>query len=181
MPHFELESSRTRPNKSIATFSAKVATAFGLGLLPKAPGTWGSLAGLPLACAGYYLCQALAGNAAGQGQPLSGIAALWALGLLLLLSWASTYCIAQTEAAWQSHDDKSIVIDEVLGQMLALIWFPPSWLLVFSGFLLFRFWDITKLGPIGWADRHLTTAFGTLLDDLIAGAFTAIMLTAFFL
>ena len=95
--------------------------------------------------------------------------------LLALLSWGGTWCIAKTEASWNSHDDKSIVVDEVLGQMVASIWFPYSFSMMLSTFILFRAFDIFKPGPIGWVDKNVETPFGTLLDDLIAGLFAALV------
>ena len=152
----------------------KISAAFGLGFMPVGPGTWGSVPGIPLAWATYGLCQWLAGNR--FGDAMTWQASLLCLGILSLLSWGSTICIRETEREWSSHDDKSIVVDEVVGQMVALAWFPPSWWMALAGFVLFRLFDILKPGPIGWVDKNWDTAFGTLLDDLIAGACAGIIL-----
>jgi len=132
-----------------------------------APGTWGSLAALPAAMivyafAGIYVFAAL-------------IVVLYFLGV-----WAT-----QVETAGKdNHDPSEIVIDEVVGQWIAVLpvligaarndvsmlalW--PGWI---AAFALFRFFDITKLGPVGWADKR-DDAVGVMLDDVIAGVFAAI-------
>ena len=149
----------------------QIATVFGVGLLPSAPGTWGAVAAIPLAWALHVL----------GGFWLLGAAtvALFALGW-----WATTAYAAP------GTDPAEVVIDEVVGMMLTLwplSWgiglaaadparnvdatsFPwPGWVV---GFLLFRFFDILKPWPVSWADRqHGPT--GVMLDDVLAGAISA--------
>lgn len=144
-----------------------IATFFYIGHLRPAPGTWGSSAALPAAAILYVI--------AGPYAVVAGIAIAYALGL-----WAT-----QVETAGKDdHDPSEIVIDEVVGQWLALLpvlfgaasngtpvlalW--PGWI---AAFVLFRFFDITKLGPVGWADRR-GDATGVMLDDVIAGVFAAL-------
>ncbi|KIC44538.1 phosphatidylglycerophosphatase [Ruegeria sp. ANG-S4] len=144
-----------------------VGTVCGVGYLRLAPGTWGSLAALPLAWGLHTL----------GGFPLLVIATLAAfLGGL----WAT--CVMT--AGQSDHDPSEIVIDEVAGQFIAIwaISYPswahgiditalwPGWV---AAFLLFRLFDITKPGPIGWADRR-GDPMGVMLDDVIAGVFAAI-------
>ncbi len=140
-----------------------IATFFGVGLAPFAPGTFGSLAALPAWWALNYL----------GGWPLV------ALGIVLSYA-AGVWATAQQTAGSDNHDPSEIVIDEVAGQWLALL--PISLGLGVSGlvgialaFGLFRFFDITKLGPVGWADR-MNTPTGVMLDDIIAGALSATVL-----
>lgn len=144
-----------------------IATFFYIGHLRPAPGTWGSLSALPAAAILYAL--------GGPYAVVAGIAVAYGLGL-----WAT----AQETAGQDDHDPSEIVIDEVVGQWLALLpvlfgaannnvpvldlW--PGWV---AAFVLFRFFDITKLGPIGWADRRGDPT-GVMLDDVIAGIFAAI-------
>ncbi|WP_296425866.1 phosphatidylglycerophosphatase A [Yoonia sp.] len=144
-----------------------IATFFYVGHMRPAPGTWGSLAALPVAWAIYIV--------AGPWGLVAGVFASFLLGL-----WAT-----QKETHGKdNHDPSEIVIDEVAGQWIALLplafgaanndvamtalW--PGWI---AAFALFRFFDITKLGPIGWADR-MNGAMGVMLDDVIAGVFAAI-------
>lgn len=144
-----------------------IATVGGVGYLRPAPGTWGSLAALPLT---YVLHQL-------GGFPLLAVATVVAIVVGI---WATGVMTAGQD----DHDPSEIVIDEVAGQFIALmaISYPawshgieitalwPGWV---AGFLLFRLFDITKPGPIGWADRR-GDALGVMLDDLIAGVFAAI-------
>ena len=143
-----------------------IATVLHVGFLRPAPGTWGSLAALPLAWGLHTL---------------GGFALLAVATALLFVAglWA-------TRELTQSgpHDPPEIVVDEVVGQWIALwslslpatlygidilaMW--PGWI---SAFVLFRLFDIWKPGPVGWADRQ-DGAWGVMLDDVIAGVFAAI-------
>lgn len=142
----------------IGTDSLKmgIATLFGAGSLPGAPGTWGSLASTLL----------LWPVAVTAGMP--GLLAAVFAGSLLCL-WVAD----DAEKAWGA-DPPKMVIDEFAGQAIALLWLPLQgsipgdlpWLL--AAFLLFRFFDIMK--PLGIARlQHFPSGFGILLDDLLAG------------
>lgn len=141
-----------------------VATVGGLGTMPIAPGTWAALATLPLA----FLLHGLG------GFPLFALAtvALFALGM-----WA---------CAGAAGDPPEVVIDEVVGMLVALwplslgLWlrgtdpwvFPwPGWVL---GFLLFRFFDILKPFPVNRAER-LPGALGIMADDVVAGVLAGLV------
>ncbi len=144
-----------------------IGTVCGVGYLRPAPGTWGSLAALPMAWVLHVL----------GGFPLLVIAtiAVFFGGL-----WATR---VMTEGQ-DNHDPSEIVIDEVAGQFTAFwaISYPawaygiditalwPGWI---AGFLLFRLFDITKPGPVGWADRR-NDPMGVMLDDVIAGMFAGV-------
>lgn len=143
-----------------------VTTFFGAGLLRPAPGTWGSLAALPAAWALYHLTGVV-------GFVVATVA-------VFFIGWWATKIDTHGK---DDHDPSEIVIDEVAGQWIALLpviigaahtgadvtalW--PGWIVAFVGF---RFFDITKFGPIGWADRR-GDALGVMLDDVIAGVFAA--------
>jgi phosphatidylglycerophosphatase A len=143
-----------------------IATFFYVGHIRPAPGTWGSFAALPAAWVIYMV--------AGPWGLLVGIVLSYVLGV-----WAT----AVETRGKDNHDPSEIVIDEVCGQWIALLpiafgaasndvsitalW--PGWI---AAFALFRLFDITKWGPVGWADRmHGPT--GVMLDDVIAGVFAA--------
>lgn len=136
-------------------FFSVLASCYPLGFMPKAPGTWGSLPGLVIGLGIYHLC-----------TPISlGLT----IGSLLLLSLLSYAIIHKTEVLWNSHDDKRIVLDEVVGQAIPLAFIAPSIEIVIVSFVLFRIFDITKPLFIGWADQKIPGALGTLLDDVFAG------------
>lgn len=145
-----------------------IATFGGVGLLRPAPGTWGSLAALPLGYGLHWL----------GGFPLLLLATV----LLGLIGYWAT---AAELAGAADQDPAEIVVDEVVGQWIALfplsagLWlmgappalFPwPGWV---GGFLMFRVFDIWKPGPVGWADR-LRGPAGVMLDDIVAGLLAAI-------
>lgn len=145
-----------------------IATLFYIGYLRPAPGTWGSLAALPLAWGLHAL---------------GGFAALFIGSLLLaLLGW---WAVDREIAGQAEKDPGEIVIDEVLGQWIAL--WPVSYGAVFAGvgfwdlypgvitaFVAFRVFDIWKPGPVGWADRQ-AGAFGVMADDVVAGWLAALV------
>jgi phosphatidylglycerophosphatase A len=152
--------------------SRAIATVLGIGLLPGAPGTWGSAAAIPLAWVLHGL----------GGFP----ALLLATIAVTALGWWAT---AAATRGSDNHDPSEIVIDEVAGQWVALwplsagLWhagadpwlFPwPGWV---GAFILFRAFDILKPGPVGWADRR-NDALGVMLDDVIAGVLAALCVAA---
>ena len=126
---------------------------FGSGLAPVAPGTFGTLAGIPL----WLLLQPL---------PLAEYLAA-TLVLALLGVWLCGY----TARALGVHDHGGIVWDEILGLLITLIAVPLDWRWLLAGFLLFRLFDILKPWPIRWLDRRVGGGFGIMIDDVLAGVF----------
>ncbi|MBI1212258.1 MAG: phosphatidylglycerophosphatase A [Alphaproteobacteria bacterium] len=138
-----------------------MATVFGTGLLPIAPGTWGSAVALPF---GWIIADI------GGWQTLLVAAVIAALGGW----WASSRYVALT-----GRDDPSeIVIDEVAAQWFALCVVPTAFVAYFAAFFVFRLFDTIKPWPASWADREVGGGFGVMLDDLIAGAYSVIVLAA---
>jgi phosphatidylglycerophosphatase A len=172
------ENKEVKTQPSLAIF---LATAGGLGYLPKAPGTFGSLPGLALG-AGLHLSISflypVIGESGSQYLPFNGI--LIGVTFIFFASFFAWWTIKETEEAWQSHDDKRIVSDEVIGQAIASFVFVPNLLNLVLAFCLFRLFDIWKPSIIGWADR-LPSSFGTLLDDILAGLFALVILSALLL
>ncbi len=146
----------TTSNKQ-AKLSMLVATFFGSGLSPIAPGTVGSLAALPLA---YVLLSVPV------GQAMLVIGALFLMGV-----WASN----TVEAALEQHDASLIVIDEVVGQCLVVTLLDvflrgavDTTQLLLLSFIGFRLFDIVKPWPVGWVDRKIGDGLGVMLDDVVA-------------
>lgn len=135
-----------------------LATWFGCGKSPRAPGTVGTIGALPLAWALSYL------------QPMGYMLATITLTVIAIL--VSHF----HEAFTGKHDSKEIVIDEVVGFLVTMTWVPFTWTYVLAGFLLFRFFDILKPFPISYVDRQVKGGVGTVGDDLIAGIFASIIL-----
>ncbi len=137
-----------------------VATVFGVGHVPIAPGTAGSLPGLALA----FALAALAG-------PWAVVAGL--VGVAALGTWA-----ADAAARRLGHPDPAVVVvDEVAGQMLTLLFVPVTWQVGLLGFLLFRVFDILKPFPVGALER-LPGGAGIMADDLAAGIYGNLLLQA---
>ncbi|GAB7078972.1 phosphatidylglycerophosphatase A family protein [Megalodesulfovibrio paquesii] len=136
-----------------------VARGFGSGLLPKAPGTWGSLAAMVAAMLVW--------------MPLP----VWLRLLLLpLLVWAGVWACTRAEVLLGRHDPGEIVIDEWLGLWLGYAPFATlGWWELLAGLALFRFFDIVKPGPIGRL-QHLPAGWGVMADDLAAGACAGLLL-----
>jgi len=142
------------------TLARLIASGFGAGFSPIAPGTAGSLLGLALGAILLTISPIL----------LAAITLLIGFGGMPIISIAVPIRMRPVGASQADHLDPGwVVIDEVAGQCLALLALPrPSWGGVALAFVLFRVFDITKLGPIGWADRQ-GGAWGIMADDLIAG------------
>ena len=131
-----------------------IATWFGSGLLPKAPGTWGSLAAVA--------CAALLVWLGGTWALLVALVLVLALGL-----WASERYVGGGDQA----DPGDVVVDEVAGQWLTLLPLAlDPWLYLF-GFLAFRLFDVLKPWPIGWLDRNVQGGLGIMADDVAAGVY----------
>lgn len=134
-----------------------VATWFGSGLLPGAPGTWGSLAALPFAVLWVWLGGAWALSAATIAAFVVGV-------------WAS----GRYATAIATEDPGSAVIDEVAGQWLALIPAALDWRLFVVAFVAFRAADIVKPWPARRAER-LGGGVGIMADDIVAGIYAGIV------
>ena len=145
------------------------ATLFGVGLLPFAPGTWGSLFGLILF---FYTNIYLSINVQ-----------FFYLLLLVTILFAILVCyFATKELSDNEKDQKSIVIDELAGVWIAFI--PVSGIVMMQdfltysilAFLAFRVFDIWKPYPIGFIDKKIKNHIGIVLDDLVAGLYAAIII-----
>ncbi|MBI3016708.1 MAG: phosphatidylglycerophosphatase A [Deltaproteobacteria bacterium] len=140
------------------------ASGLGTGFFPLASGTWGSLLGIPLA---YAL------NITSKPLALLSLTAF-----IFFAIWVST----QAEKMWQEKDSRKIVIDEICGMGIALLFIPFTLKTVLLAFLLFRFFDITKLPPINLLEKSLPGGWGVVLDDVLAGVYAWLCLqTAFYL
>ena len=136
-----------------------LATWFGCGLMRPAPGTWGTLGGLPI------------------GVLIYAFGGWMALCLAVVIVSALGYWAAgRFEKQTGEHDSGAIVIDEVAGVWIALIPAGLSIPYVIAAFVLFRFFDILKPWPISWADKKLPGALGVMTDDIIAGIFAALII-----
>lgn len=150
---------RPSPTLSLRDPAVLIATWFGAGLLPGAPGTWGSLAALPVAWLIHW--------AAGPAALAVAVLVVFGLGI-----WATGRVIGGS----LGEDPGAVVIDEVAGQWLVLLAVPLDPLLYAAAFLVFRIFDILKPWPVSWADRAIKGALGVMLDDILAAIYGAALL-----
>jgi phosphatidylglycerophosphatase A len=136
-----------------------LATWFGIGLLPIAPGSWASLAALPFA----WGIRSLFGFA--------GLAA--ASAVTFFVGWWAAGVVARASGV---EDPGIVVIDEIAGQWLALLAAPLDPLAYALAFLLFRVFDTWKPWPAGWADRQVKGGLGIMLDDFLAAVYAGLAL-----
>lgn len=143
------------------TPSGWLAFGFGSGLAPKAPGTFGTLAAIPI----YLLLAELT---------WPWYVAAWVAAFVL-----GIYVCQRASEQLGVHDHGGIVWDEFVGFWVTMTWIPNEWHWVLLGFVLFRFFDIVKPFPIKWLDQRVHGGFGIMIDDLIAGIFAwaVLMLT----
>jgi phosphatidylglycerophosphatase A len=138
-----------------------LAFGFGSGLAPKAPGTFGTLLAVLL-----YL-------------PLATLS-LWAyVAVVVFASIVGVYLCDRTAKDLGVHDHPGIVWDEFAGFWLTMIAIPATWEWILAGFILFRIFDIWKPWPIGWCDKRVDGGFGIMVDDLLAGLYSWLILMAF--
>jgi phosphatidylglycerophosphatase A len=137
-----------------------LALGFGAGLVPRAPGTAGTLVAVPLIMfIGSFGPNALA------------IAAL-------TMSVSGVYICGASATRLGVHDHPGIVWDEFTGFAITMLAVPLTWYWLLAGFVLFRFFDIVKPWPIREADHSLKGGLGIMLDDVIAGVFAGVILYA---
>jgi phosphatidylglycerophosphatase A len=136
-----------------------LAFGFGSGLSPIAPGTFGTLAAIPI----YWLV-------AGLGRPLYA-------SIVIALAIAGIYICGRCEQRLEVQDHPGIVWDEIVGFLITMMFAPASWQWVLLGFLAFRLFDIWKPWPIGKLDRTVHGGLGVMLDDVLAGVYAVICLS----
>ena len=132
-----------------------LACGFGTGAAPIAPGTFGTLAAIPV-----YLLLAT--------QPV------WVfIAITTLLFLIGIELCGQTASDFGVHDHGGIVWDEIVGYLITMVAAPEGWQWVIVGFFLFRFFDVVKPWPIRRLDREVSGGFGIMVDDVLAGAYAA--------
>ncbi len=138
-----------------------IATWFGIGRAPVAPGTWGSAAALPF---GWLMA--------------SWLGPIWlfaAAAVVFVVGWWSADVYA---ARFDAEDPGEVVVDEVAGQLVALAVVPTDPVYYAAAFVLFRIADIWKPWPVSLAERRLGGGLGIMADDMLAGGYAAIALVA---
>jgi phosphatidylglycerophosphatase A len=164
-------STANKPHVSLA-----IATAFGLGYLPKAPGTWGSLGGILIYALTqfYFPLHPIAGGAV-QIRDQIMWAARTGLPITVAIALVGVWAASRAAEYAQKKDPQFVVIDEVSGQHLTYLFSlsPLNWKYLLLGFILFRVFDIWKPFPARQAES-LPGGWGIMADDWIAGIFAAL-------
>jgi|SRR5690554_713752 len=141
------------PRQLFSNSSHFFAFGFGSGFAPKAPGTAGTLAAIPV----YWLISDLS-------------LPLYLLWLLVTFALGVYWC-DKSSRALGVHDHPGIVWDEMVGYWLTMVLAPPGWYWMLAGFVLFRLFDIAKPWPISLADRKVSGGFGIMIDDVLAAVY----------
>ena len=143
-------------------FLKHLATFFGVGFFPKAPGTMGTIATIPLVLL------------------LSHFGVFVYMGFTILLLPVGIMAAEFYEQDKGGHDHKEIVIDEVLGFLITMLWLPMTWQAILIGFVVFRVLDITKPLFIGYLDKKIQGGLGVMVDDVAAGIVASIIMQALY-
>ena len=144
----------TRRNDLIVFF----ATGYFTGFLPKMPGTWGTFAAIPLVIISHRLTSIT--------QPVVAVV------FVTFAAWIA----GRAEILFEGRDARPIVIDEMVGFLITLLWLPLNFLTLCLGFFLFRMFDIVKPPPISTVEKRLHGGWGIVLDDVLAGVFANVTL-----
>lgn len=149
-------------SKFVLRLSDVIATWFFSGKFPYASGTVGSFFTLPLVFILYSFG--------------SGVIFITSI-ILFLVGWLATICVLKGQ---DNSDPGFVVIDEVVGQTLSFLFvsalFPLCWWMLVVGFFLFRFFDIFKIWPASFFDQRVHSAFGVMMDDVVAGLYAGLVL-----
>ncbi|HVA94871.1 MAG TPA: phosphatidylglycerophosphatase A [Candidatus Dormibacteraeota bacterium] len=172
-----------RPDPGKPRASLAIATVFGLGYLPKAPGTWGSLAGVALGWGAMAISRWQIG--AGSGAAFHNSASAWSHfawndgALIVIVSVIGLWAAGRVAIYRRTADPQIVVVDEVAGQLISFLGlatprtFALNWKYLLLGFILFRVFDIWKPFPARQAES-LPGGLGIMADDWIAGVYAAL-------
>ncbi len=152
---FDLMPTQPTPFKSPIQF---LAFGFGSGLAPKAPGTFGTLAAIPI----YWF--------------IADWPATWYAGFILVTGLLGIWICGTASRQLGVHDHGGIVWDEFVGYWITMWAVPVDWVWILAGFLVFRVFDIVKPWPIRALDRKVKGGFGIMVDDIVAGVMACITL-----
>ena len=152
---FDLMPTQPTPFKSPIQF---LAFGFGSGLAPKAPGTFGTLAAIPI----YWF--------------IADWPATWYAGFILVTALFGIWICGAASRQLGVHDHGGIVWDEFVGYWITMWAVPVDWVWILAGFLVFRVFDIAKPWPIRALDRKVKGGFGIMIDDIVAGVMACITL-----
>ena len=166
--------------KSFKDYFALAVTTFGVGYLPLAPGTWGSMVGVGIYLLFAWIEASFNPKNLSETQTTAWIHVFNGVIFIvfcLLGIWASGH----STKLFKHKDPSQAVVDEVIGQLLTFLFIPFtfSWKLIFVGFLLFRLFDIWKPYPID-SLQNLPSGIGVCADDILAGVYAGAILSVIY-
>ena len=179
-----IASASAQKARTVKDFIALAIATCGVGYLPLAPGTWGSLVGVGLYLLLQFLIYRFIRLFAGPNSlmllsPWSFFIAI-ELALITLITLVGIWAASKAEALLGRKDPGKVVIDEVAGQLIALLpivpRLDPGWLSIIAAFLLFRLFDIVKPYPARRFEK-LESGLGIMSDDIVAGAYAAVAMS----
>ncbi len=135
-----------------------VAFGFGTGTLPFAPGTFGTLIAIP-----FYLA-------------MEHLSPLMYLLITILVTLVSIWICNKVTNEIGVEDHQGMNLDEIVGFLVTMFYAPHGWHWIVLGFLLFRLFDIWKPWPVRYVDEHMTGGLGIILDDVLAGIYSCLIL-----
>jgi phosphatidylglycerophosphatase A len=144
----------TRRNDLIVFFATGCFT----GFLPKMPGTWGTFAAIPIVIITH--------------RTTTIVQAVTAVVFAAFAVWIA----GRAEILFEGRDARPIVIDEMVGFLITLLWLPLNFLTLCLGFFLFRLFDIVKPPPISTVEKRLQSGWAVVMDDVLAGVFANVTL-----
>jgi phosphatidylglycerophosphatase A len=135
-----------------------LATGCFTGFLPKMPGTWGTFAAIPIVIITH--------------RTTTIVQAVTAVVFAAFAVWIA----GRAEILFEGRDARPIVIDEMVGFLITLLWLPLNFLTLCLGFFLFRLFDIVKPPPISTVEKRLQSGWAVVMDDVLAGVFANVTL-----
>ncbi|HSW69007.1 MAG TPA: phosphatidylglycerophosphatase A [Gammaproteobacteria bacterium] len=135
-----------------------IAFGFGTGAIPYAPGTFGTLAAIPFYLLFSYL-------------PLAVY-----IFLVVLIALGSMWLCERVSREIKVKDHQGMCLDEIVGFLVTMTGAPHGLIWIVLGFILFRIFDIWKPWPINFVDKHVSGGFGMILDDVLAGILSLVIL-----
>lgn len=170
----KLKSEKTQKKTSLDYFSLAITT-FGVGYLPLAPGTWGSMVGVMIYLLVFQAETNLGVYFLHRGWNEEQIKAwIHAANLIIFLLFCllGIWAASRATRLFQNKDPQQAVVDEVIGQLIVFLFIPfdVHWFYIVSGFLLFRLFDVWKPYPID-SLQNLPAGIGVCADDILAGIY----------
>lgn len=181
-----------RKPKGPLDYLSLAVTTFGVGYLPLAPGTWGSMVGVAIYLAVNALVVSVSGSFGVWSSPVLPVVGVASYGTganvhawthvailiaFLLFTLLGVRAAGRSTELFGDLDPSQAVVDEVIGQLIVFLFVPfgIGWPFVLAGFLLFRFFDIWKPYPIDYL-QNLPAGIGVCADDILAGVYAGVCL-----